>query len=96
MALRLEAALRRAPQPAEPRPVEPAPAAMPAPAPAPASAPELTVVESRVARIEPRPLRAEPLRAVEPQEQKPPSPRSLYDSLEQEMASLLSRPQGKN
>jgi len=98
MAQRLEAALRRAPKPAEPRPVEPAPAAMPAPAPAPApaSAPELTVVESRVARIEPRPLRAEPLRAVEPKEQKPPPPRSLYDSLEQEMASLLSRPQGKN
>jgi flagellar protein FliO/FliZ len=102
MAQRLEAALRRpakddarpappppatsAPEPDEvaeftPQPPPP-PLAPPAPrAPAPTEA-------ARPPRSEPRPPRPDAAKPAAPQ-------KSLYDSLEQEMASLLGRPNGK-
>ena len=94
MAHRLEAALRkpnapaeaRAPQPRqEPRQAQPAEqAAAPEPQPAP-PAPS----QPRAARPpEPKPARSAPA--------KPPQSTTLYDNLEQEMASLLGRPTNKN
>lgn len=94
MAHRLEAALRkpnapaeaRAPQPRqEPRQAQPAEqAAAPEPQPAP-PAPS----QPRAARPpEPKPARSAPA--------KPPQSTTLYDNLEQEMASLLGRPTNKS
>lgn len=93
MAHRLEAALRKpnapaearagAPQPRqEPRQAQPAePAAAPEPSPAPP--------QPRAARpAEPKPARNTPA--------KPPQSTTLYDNLEQEMASLLGRPTNKS
>jgi flagellar protein FliO/FliZ len=97
MAHRLEAALRKpnapaearapAPQPRpEPRQAQPAEqAAAPEPQPAPPSPPQ-----PRVARpAEPKPARSAP-------PAKPPQSTTLYDNLEQEMASLLGRPTNKS
>jgi hypothetical protein len=91
MAQRLEAALRRPGKTEDPRFAEPAPRAEPAaagpedyPAPPPARAPG--TAEARPPRTEPRPARTE---------SKPAAGKSLYDSLEQEMASLLGRPDKK-
>jgi hypothetical protein len=89
MAQRLEAALRRPAKSREreQRPGEPMPAPMPEvqaeAEPEPASPP----AELKPARSEARAPRVET--------QKPPQ-KSLYDSLEQEMASLLGRPNGKS
>jgi flagellar protein FliO/FliZ len=94
MAHRLEAALRkpnapaeaRAPQPRqEPRQAQPAEqSAGPEPQPAP-PAPS----QPRAARPpEPKPARSAPA--------KPPQSTTLYDNLEQEMASLLGRPTNKS
>jgi flagellar protein FliO/FliZ len=93
MAQRLEAALRRPGKTEEPRFAEAARAA-PEPAgaetddypppPPPSRAP--AAAEARPARGEPRPGRADG---------KAPAGKSLYDSLEQEMASLLGRPEKK-
>jgi len=57
-----------------------------APPPAP---PQRAPAPAEAARREPRPARAEPRAANAPPQ------RSLYDSLEQEMASLLGRPNTK-
>ena len=93
MAQRLEAALRRPGKTEEPRFAE-ASRAAPEPAgaetddypppPPPSRAP--AAAEARPARGEPRPGRADG---------KAPAGKSLYDSLEQEMASLLGRPEKK-
>jgi flagellar protein FliO/FliZ len=87
MAQRLEAALRHSPGAAAARGGEPATK----PAPEPTVAPRLNgtngVAEpTRIATGEPRAQRADA---------KPTPPKALYDSLEQEMASLLGRPAGK-
>ena len=93
MAHRLEAALRKpnapadarapAPQPRQTQPAEQA--AAPEPAPAPPSPPQ-----PRAARpAEPKPVRSAP-------PAKPPQSTTLYDNLEQEMASLLGRPTNKS
>jgi flagellar protein FliO/FliZ len=91
MAHRLEAALRkpnapseaRAPAP-QPRQMQPAEqAAAPEPAPAPPSQPRA------VRPAEPKPVRSAPAA-------KPPQSTTLYDNLEQEMASLLGRPTNKS
>jgi len=91
MAQRLEAALRRPIKPSEKIGAEP-PAAKPAPAeeaprasqqPAPAAAP---VSNKEGTPAAPRPGTAEG---------KPASSKSVLDSLEEEMASLLGRPTGK-
>ncbi len=97
MAHRLEAALRKpnapaearapAPQPRqEPRQAQPAEqAAAPEPPPAPPAPPQ-----PRAARpAEPKPARNAP-------PAKPPQSTTLYDNLEQEMASLLGRPTNKS
>ncbi len=90
MAHRLEAALRkpnapaeaRAPQPRQTQPAEQAAAPEPQPAPPAPSQP-------RAARPpEPKPARSAPA--------KPPQSTTLYDNLEQEMASLLGRPTNKS
>ncbi len=95
MAHRLEAALRKpnapaearapAPQPRqEPRQAQPAEQAAPEPQPAPAPP------QPRAARpAEPKPARSAP-------PAKPPQSTTLYDNLEQEMASLLGRPTNKS
>jgi flagellar protein FliO/FliZ len=100
MARHLEAALRRPPKGGEGRPVEtqrPMPAAeppfveienpepLPAPPPRGPRAVESVPTEARPARTEAKQPRAEP------KQQK-----SVYDSLEQEMASLLGRPNSKS
>jgi len=100
MAQRLEAALRRPRPPSEDRgelQVRPAPSAEVAP---PArDAPRMEPARE-APRMEP-PQRApapEPARAAyaEPKpDARPTSPKSVLDSLEQEMASLLGRPSGK-
>ncbi len=92
MAQRLEAALRRPAKAEEPRLAETSRAASepaadtddypPPPPPSRAAA----AAEARPARGEPRPGRADG---------KAPGGKSLYDSLEQEMASLLGRPEKK-
>jgi flagellar protein FliO/FliZ len=99
MAHRLEAALRKPSAPAEartPAPPRPAPAA---PAPAPAA-------EQQAAASEPASPAPPPPRSARPQGEpkqpprnapaKPPQGATLYDNLEQEMASLLGRPTNKN
>ena len=92
MAHRLEAALRKPNAPAEarapapqPRQTQPAEQAA-APEPAPAS----PSPQPRAARpAEPKPVRNAPAA-------KPPQSTTLYDNLEQEMASLLGRPTNKS
>jgi flagellar protein FliO/FliZ len=99
MAQRLEAALRRPnqkddaghPQP-KPKPAQSAVSdefagAAPVDAPSPAPRPSAPTEASIPPREEPRPARGESKSA--------PPQRSLYDSLEQEMASLLGRSAGK-
>ncbi len=95
MAQRLEAALRK-PKPAEPReaPAHAPPAASGRAIPAPEHADE----EEAVAPPPPpprvvRPAEAKPAPART--EGKPKEGKALYDTLEQEMASLLGRPAGK-
>jgi hypothetical protein len=93
MAHRLEAALRKpnaaaearapAPQPRQTQPAEQA--AAPEPAPAPPSPPQPRAVRPP----EPKPARSAPAA-------KPPQSTTLYDNLEQEMASLLGRPTNKS
>jgi flagellar protein FliO/FliZ len=105
MAHRLEAALRKpnaearvgAPQPRpeprpEPRQAQPAEqAATPEPATPPAPPTPPSPPQSRAARpAEPKPARNAPPPA------KPPQSTTLYDNLEQEMASLLGRPTNKS
>ena len=93
MAHRLEAALRKpnapaearasAPQPRQAQPAEQAAASEPATPPASPSP------QPRSARpAEPKPARSAPA--------KPPQSTTLYDNLEQEMASLLGRPTNKS
>src|SRR5580704_17964469 len=93
MAHRLEAALRKPNAPAEarvgaPQPRQAQPAeqtAAPEPPPAPSAPPQ-----PRAARpAEPKPARSAP-------PAKPPQSTTLYDNLEQEMASLLGRPTNKS
>jgi hypothetical protein len=80
MAQRLEAALRK------PKAIEPASAPSPAPVPEPETA--APVPPPRPARpAEPKPARAET---------KVKESSKVYDTLEQEMASLLGRPSGKS
>jgi len=92
MAQRLEAALRRPGAKAETR-AEPKPRpAPPPPAPAPpqsAPAPDMEAAPAPVLP-EPKPVRSEAKPAREPKAA--PQGKNLYDSLEQEMASLLGRP----
>ena len=91
MAQRLEAALRRPPRSEDARAAPAAARAEPAPAASEEHAPETRTPSppepARAARGEPRSGRA----AAQAAPQK-----SLYDSLEQEMASLLGRPAGKS
>jgi flagellar protein FliO/FliZ len=82
MAQRLEAALRRPGQTAESKP---AAAAEERPAPAP----------QRVAKVSDAPPVAAPAPEVKPPRAQAKGGKALYDSLEQEMASLLGRAQGK-
>jgi flagellar protein FliO/FliZ len=97
MAQRLEAALRRPNKSEEVQAPAPAPKAAPSseepnePAPPPASLP---ASRAAVPTEPPTPVQndAKPARA----DAKPAPQKSLYDSLEQEMASLLGRPSGKN
>jgi flagellar protein FliO/FliZ len=84
MAQRLEAALRHSPGA---RGGEPAAK----PAPEPTAIPR---VNGTNGASEPARLAASEVRAPRP-EAKPTAPKALYDSLEQEMASLLGRPAGK-
>jgi hypothetical protein len=81
MAHRLEAALRRPPRSKEPRITEPA-----------------SQSDASTAQVatEPRPKPAASETKSSNGEQKPAPSKSLYDSLEQEMASLLGRPQNKS
>lgn len=81
MAHRLEAALRR-PGKTEARSPEPAAKAAPVSEPAPPAVPAEPAPAPRAGK----PARAEP---------KPAAQKSVYDSLEQEMASLLGRPNNK-
>jgi hypothetical protein len=110
MAQRLEAALRRpgakveartdpradprADTRPDPRPVAPPPPP-PQPQAAPPEPPEVDIVEEEPP---PPPDEAKPVQgeARPARDAKPAGGRSLYDSLEQEMASLLGRPNGKS
>jgi flagellar biogenesis protein FliO len=86
MAHRLEAALRRPSASAEPRsPLKDMRAVRPAEPTAPAE-PVIPTAPPDLAPIEPKPETADT---------KPAPGKSLYDSLEQEMANLLGRPPGK-
>jgi flagellar protein FliO/FliZ len=86
MAHRLEAALRR-PGKAEPRFAEPVAKTAPAPEPAPPAPPTAPAEAAPAPAARPaKTLRAEP---------RPAAQKSVYDSLEQEMASLLGRPNNK-
>jgi flagellar protein FliO/FliZ len=81
MAHRLEAALRRPPRSKEPQTAEPAAQSEASAAPA---------------LSEPKPSPQQSEKKSSNAEQKPAPSKSLYDSLEQEMASLLGRPQSKS
>jgi flagellar protein FliO/FliZ len=85
MAQRLEAALRHSPG------ARGGEAAAKPAAPEPAVSPRINGTNGAA---EPTRLAATELRATRP-EPKPAPPKALYDSLEQEMASLLGRPAGK-
>ena len=91
MAHRLEAALRK-PKPAVDARMPPSVIVPPAPAPED----NVDAAAAEAAARPPRPLRPAEDRPVGPQaESKPKEGKALYDSLEQEMASLLGRPAGK-
>jgi hypothetical protein len=92
MAQRLEAALRK-PKPAEPRETHvPSPATgRVAPAPEHADEEEAAIPPPPPLPRAARPTEAKPARA----DAKPKEGKALYDTLEQEMASLLGRPAGK-
>jgi hypothetical protein len=99
MAQRLEAALRRPGKAAEGR-AEPRLTAVPPPEPPPQVEPPPAPVEIRPTPIEARPVpmeaRSAAIEARPAREAKAAAPqRSPYDSLEQEMASLLGRPNSK-
>jgi hypothetical protein len=97
MAQRLEAALRRPIRPGGERPADagakPAPSVEPSARPAPPAPATPTAAGSEAGDKEgarpPTPPRAPAA------ESKPASPKSVLDSLEEEMASLLGRPAGK-
>ena len=84
MAQRLEAALRRPARANDERPAAATPRA---------TAPETANAQPQPAP--PPPLRAAPAEAIAPRAEPKPS-KSLYDSLEKEMANLLGRPGGKS
>jgi flagellar protein FliO/FliZ len=92
MAHRLEAALRKPKAPAEGRLAPPPVIAAPPPSPE-------NDVDTAAAEAASRPLRparpAEERPATAQTEARPKEGKALYDSLEQEMASLLGRPAGK-
>jgi hypothetical protein len=97
MAQRLEAALRRPGKVEEGRP--PAPVAKPAAAAEQAAAPGEEADELNSIKAPSPPPRAAPVTEDPPigrSDSRPAAQKSLYDSLEQEMASLLGRPTGKN
>src|SRR5262245_5052123 len=105
MAQRLEAALRR-PKPAEPRVPEAAPksaktASAPEPAVPMADPIPFPTAESAAPQNEPAPPPQQPppqpapARAAAKSDAKSAPQKSVYDSLEQEMASLLGRPNSK-
>jgi flagellar protein FliO/FliZ len=101
MAHRLEAALRKPNAPAEARAPAPQPRQEPRPEPRQAqpaeqaAAPEL--LPAPPAPPQPRAVRpAEPKPARSAPAAKPPQSTTLYDNLEQEMASLLGRPTNKS
>jgi hypothetical protein len=96
MAHRLEAALRRPAKAEDARPAPPA--AKPAPEPAQETDMDMDMEEAPPPPRAPAPPETvRPPRAAAPgrAEAKPAPQKSLYDSLEQEMASLLGRPSGK-
>lgn len=106
MAHRLEAALRRPPaaaQPAEAAMIKPVSEPMARPAPPEHAAPAGRHIPADPSRPPPEPKHAvaEPKAQdvkppdQKPAEHKPQGSKSVYDSLEQEMASLLGRPSGK-
>jgi hypothetical protein len=92
MAHRLEAALRKPNAPAEAR----------GPAPQPRQEPRQTQPAEQAAAPEPAPPQPRAARPAEPKPArnappaKPPQSTTLYDNLEQEMASLLGRPTNKS
>ena len=92
MAHRLEAALRKPKAPAEGRAAPPPVIAAPAPSPEN----DVDAAAAEAASRPPRPARpAEERPAPAQAEARPKEGKALYDSLEQEMASLLGRPAGK-
>jgi hypothetical protein len=99
MAQRLEAALRR-PRSGDQRGNEPpARSAMaPAPEPMPEAVPIPMVPDSMTAPHDEAPAAPAPQPMAPPRRAnaKPAGQKSVYDSLEQEMASLLGRPNAKN
>jgi hypothetical protein len=101
MAQRLEAALRRpnvrdesrmAPPPSKAEPKMPEPTAEPKPV-------ETKPEETAPSNAAPENVSSPPAPTEQPAaartEEKPAQQKSIYDSLEQEMASLLGRPEGK-
>lgn len=98
MAQRLEAALRHPAKNPETHSADPASIAANKPEPEPelpASEQRPARTEARFLRAEPKSARTEPARAEPARVESAPQPKSLYDSLEQEMASLLIRPNSK-
>jgi hypothetical protein len=93
MAQRLEAALRR--PASKTREQRPAPVATPAPEPAADMEMEAAPEPAPAPPPEPKPMRTE-TRSARADTPRPGQQRSLNDSLEQEMASLLGRPNGKS
>jgi flagellar protein FliO/FliZ len=98
MAQRLEAALRRPVAPGQPRHepglAKPAPEAGPRPSPVPFGAPPVVREAGKPPAAKPEAPRAAPSETAHPG-QPDAKPKSVLDSLEQEMASLLGRPAGK-
>jgi hypothetical protein len=92
MAHRLEAALRKPKAPAEGRTAPPPVMA----APPPSTENDVDAAAAEAASRPPRPARPADERPAPAQaEARPKEGKALYDSLEQEMASLLGRPAGK-
>jgi flagellar protein FliO/FliZ len=99
MAQRLEAALRR-PKPAEPRAPESRTSAMllpsiPDPMPTAAMTPTVELTAEPQENAPSAAANPSPARATPSTPGKPAGSKSVYDSLEQEMASLLGRPNNK-
>lgn len=92
MAHRLEAALRKPNAPAEAR--APAPQPRQAAQPEQTAAPEPATPPAQPQPRAARPAEPKPVRSAPPA--KPPQSTTLYDNLEQEMASLLGRPTNKS